>query len=463
MNLIRSVLCPVHILFHIHILQTSVQRRADAECKMEGVLCDLQEALGEIASIGAATSTSGSASTSSFDTPSYSCSANNNSSVLHRSSSSNSARNSEPPFLRNNTVTQDSSPTGVSTAGGGRRGAEPAPASVLSAEDHAQFQEEVAREQVAADMRKNSTKGISLANYEDSTSRAAAGSAATATASRSSVRGTCPRCGEVVTGTKGPQSRQAQTPPSSVIWKRLHAKVCALTEQWQAAQRGTTRMAALPRADINPAAGGGAAAGVVAASGSLCTPSERAVHGCLGVHRRSLAHPSDQLQEQCGTARGAGRGSVGAEEGLESLLGLDLQRLHQAQRDLVAFAEAAFELSSSIPPVGSGGGILNEGISGMNQSEGSDLNLLSSYTEPGRAAALLALQERAWDLLLRLSCVAPIAPLQLQRSPLTSSLTGLQAVIEEVSGHNCPFGWEKPLSAVLLFVISYLFPRVTLL
>jgi hypothetical protein len=48
-----------------------------------------------------------------------------------------------------------------------------------------------------------------------------------------------------------------------------------------------------------------------------------------------------------------------------------------------------------------------------------------------RQQEALELQSAAWDMLLHLACVAPVAPLSL-RSPYRSCLTGLEALVLEV-------------------------------
>ena len=108
--------------------------------------------------------------------------------------------------------------------------------------------------------------------------------------------------------------------------------------------------------------------------------------------------------------------------------GLDLSRIHLLQRDLVDFSNAAFTLLC--PET------MNNGTRvAMSQKQQSDIHTVDpmplNKNDSDWQLSLLHLRERARNLLLHLSCLAPLAPL-VSPAPWTSSLTGLDILEKEV-------------------------------
>ena len=111
---------------------------------------------------------------------------------------------------------------------------------------------------------------------------------------------------------------------------------------------------------------------------------------------------------------------------------LDLPRIHQLQRDLVEFSDAAVALCFESPRSASTGETQKAKLSVSRV----DMNLTVDplpVDEASRVSqvALQRLHEKAQDLLLHLSCMAPLAPLTTP-APWTSSMTGLEVLEFEV-------------------------------
>ena len=107
---------------------------------------------------------------------------------------------------------------------------------------------------------------------------------------------------------------------------------------------------------------------------------------------------------------------------------LDLARIHQLQRDLVDFSNAAFTLLC--PEAAS-----TRTRTAMPQKQQLDMHTVDPMpidrNDSDWQLSLLRLRERARSLLLHLSCLSPLAPL-VSPAPWTSSLTGLDVLEKEV-------------------------------
>lgn len=267
---------------------------------------------------------------------------------------------------------------------------------------------------------------------------------------------------------------------SSVLWSRLLARVSSLEAQWTSAQRAARSLAdhhhgsgsGNGKSPLGPKGGGssssrhpsstgGSAGGML--SGVLfaaqATPSRSLVGKTFGVQPALLAGRDDysfggdggtgggfgpgfnsppqppssrQSQYSAYSTGGGGGESAAATQGG----GLDLSRVHLLQRDLIQFAERALawtadslfvapQLASEVPHSAV---LTRRGVSAQ-----SPYALPTTDQAVRRQQEAQALQGVAWELLLHLSGIAPIVPLALD-SPLRSSMTGLDALIQEV-GH----------------------------
>ena len=107
---------------------------------------------------------------------------------------------------------------------------------------------------------------------------------------------------------------------------------------------------------------------------------------------------------------------------------LDLARIHLLQRDLVEFSTAAFTL---LCPEA----VNNRTKVAIPQKQQTDIHTVDPMpldrNDSDWQLSLLHLRERARNLLLHLSCLAPLAPL-VSPAPWTSSLTGLDVLEKEV-------------------------------
>jgi hypothetical protein len=107
---------------------------------------------------------------------------------------------------------------------------------------------------------------------------------------------------------------------------------------------------------------------------------------------------------------------------------LDLARIHLLQRDLVDFSNAAFYLLCP-------GTVNNQTRVAIPQKQHPDIHTVDPMpldrNDGDWQLSLLQLREKARNLLLHLSCLAPLAPL-VSPAPWTSSLTGLDVLEKEV-------------------------------
>lgn len=117
--------------------------------------------------------------------------------------------------------------------------------------------------------------------------------------------------------------------------------------------------------------------------------------------------------------------------------GLDLQRGYLLQRDLLRFSEEAFSFlcCDTVTRVQKGeksrknGDKYEENIrsdGNLNYTDSFPCNIL----EAEKQIVMLNLFRRAQDLVLHLSCIAPLAPLVLE-SPYSSSMTGIEVLEKE--------------------------------
>ncbi len=123
-----------------------------------------------------------------------------------------------------------------------------------------------------------------------------------------------------------------------------------------------------------------------------------------------------------------------------------MSRVHQLQRDLVVFADRAFDLLC-----GTGGLSVDnadddpDGEEGFAKLSASSLNRLNGGGKTPRSGGanplntlavtrknVAALQSSACQLLLHLACLAPLAPLAVD-APYASNMTGLESFVQEVS------------------------------
>ena len=113
-------------------------------------------------------------------------------------------------------------------------------------------------------------------------------------------------------------------------------------------------------------------------------------------------------------------------------------RIHQLQRDLVNFAETCFTYVSThcraLTSEDEEQDWNNERDDERYRDDNSSGSLPVKHTLKSLAAqrkTLTSLQHTAYELLLHLSCMSPIAPLAVD-SPYRSSMTGLDLLILEV-------------------------------
>lgn len=190
---------------------------------------------------------------------------------------------------------------------------------------------------------------------------------------------------------KLPTSRAAKAcaPPSTgvtstIIWSKLQIRVQGIHNQWDGARR-EARGAILRPLEVHRECNRNAVASPKKSTHRL--PSEVRIHQVLGVKAPlTLISKTDS--------------SYNLDPATEHWL--DVARIHQLQRDLVAFAQSAFTLTHSPATLAE-----EEGISQLEK-----------------------LRVCARELTLHLACFSPLAPLALD-SPYSSSLTGLEALIQE--------------------------------
>lgn len=261
------------------------------------------------------------------------------------------------------------------------------------------------------------------------------------------------------------QSQAAAAP--SVLWSKLLGRVTSLEAQWTGAQRAARHLAEhtdrrdvskgnalkgsppLQRTGVQYSSSSASAAGTKFSAG--LTPSRSVVNHSFGVqpalfsgggahgrHDGSLGNDGgDSVNSPPHppfSSRASASGHSFSAISEEDRLGLDLSRIHLLQRDLVAFAENAFAWTAdTVFPADSQSEQNPTAHSRGGRECSAQRPVVLSVNERAlkRQQSALALQTTAWDLLLHLSCVSPIAPLALD-SPLRSSMTGLDALIHEV-------------------------------
>jgi hypothetical protein len=117
--------------------------------------------------------------------------------------------------------------------------------------------------------------------------------------------------------------------------------------------------------------------------------------------------------------------------------GLDLQRVHLLQRDLLRFSEEAFSFLcyDAVPRVQKDEKSRKNGDKyDENNRNNGNLNFTDSFPcntlEAEKQIVMSNLFRRAQDLVLHLSCIAPLAPIVLE-SPYSSSMTGIEILEKE--------------------------------
>lgn len=268
-------------------------------------------------------------------------------------------------------------------------------------------------------------------------------------------------------------SSSATVGTSSIIWTKLASRVQAIHRQWDEARR-EARAAILRPMELHRESLKNSRVSMGNPDGSRpasSTPSQIRTHQILGVKPPiSLMNKGSSWQE-----RGGG------DCPLESHW-LDLQRVHQLQRDLIDFSEAAMELTHgpgfgrATPGSSSRGGVgvgrrsarsvrqhswsqtqwdaadevdpvadalddslsmasmpslpsaLHLGASDISTIAGDPLPL--SRNQAAASDSIDRLRGTARTLVLHLAGMAPLAPLVLD-TPFSSSMTGLEALIKE--------------------------------
>jgi hypothetical protein len=117
--------------------------------------------------------------------------------------------------------------------------------------------------------------------------------------------------------------------------------------------------------------------------------------------------------------------------------GLNLQRIHLLQKDLVGFAEDAFSFFSPDrnPPANPVEDKYPKSFREKIRPERTNMTLdpfPSSALNSEKQMKLLSLYSRSQELILHLSCLAPLSPLVLD-PPLSSSMTGLEALEKDLT------------------------------
>lgn len=184
---------------------------------------------------------------------------------------------------------------------------------------------------------------------------------------------------------------------SQAIWKSLHGKISELSKSWGDTRR-EARKAAILSSDLHPACSrlfgkSSATTDVLIFDG----PNRILTHKVFGIS------PSSSIIDRYKGDSWTAGSSVGS-------LGLDLNRLHHLQRDLLEFSTNA--------------SVLIENISIKEVSE--QRIYLQNIRE------LQNLKQTAMQLNLHLAALAPLSPLPDAEEPLSSSLNGLEQLIIEV-------------------------------
>ena len=442
-------------------LQLSVLKRDESETKIAGILSELKNTIAEIVEAGCV-----------------------DSSKQQSGKKEGIISNPEGSILRGNDLAREvskalSSETGKITA-------------ALSKEQEMElFRIEVEREKEEKLSQKDKSLGISqLGSSSVSgkirtpvTAGASSNSKPPAARSVSSSAILCSRCAGPAS-TSGSAVGPSSVPSSSgVMWSKLHGRLSALEAQWSSAQRAARSLAEghddhyssatskhSPKGGSPPPRFGRGGAGSSAAAGVLysaqSTPSRSLVNRAYGVQPSLISGADERHYNEIKRSQGGGASTFGdiyssppqppasRQSQYSSYAadtsdlvngGLDLQRVHVLQRDLIAFAERAFAWTSQSLFVPAPQVINNDTQSRSTparrmphpQSSAQHPDALPLSEQAARRQQVAQeLQQASWDLLVHLSCVAPIVPLALD-TPLKSSMTGLEALIREVSLELC--------------------------
>ena len=235
------------------------------------------------------------------------------------------------------------------------------------------------------------------------------------------------------TGVPGPP--KAAPTGSAVVWAQLLARMAALRGQWDEARRAAAEAAF-------GAVAGGLATGLSArhqylragpsttSSSSSSSNSQRcdagSVSSRLHLHRvLGVAPPSAHAHHNAAHPLSPGASSSSSFSSSsftdpDVAVGLDLPRVHALQRDLVAFADAAFHLCCD--PSGE-----DEDGAGLPLPDPAPATATAVATQ----RALRGLRRTAADLLLHLAALAPAAPLT-AAAPWAGHMTALDSVDHEV-------------------------------
>ena len=260
-------------------------------------------------------------------------------------------------------------------------------------------------------------------------------------------------------------SETSRTSGSSVIWRKLQSRLSHIHKQWEEA-REEVRQSGLTSVDIHPHTAafllrkktGGRRASTSrshqrAASdrnnsnyqrtdaeinnirngsrrNTLVRKNEFEIESNLSVAYRVRLHEILGVQASASTAaiKNSDRWDVGDDNLVELNHGLNLHRIHQLQRDLVDFAEAAFSMCSD---------------KNFHHRDKGSFHLRTDPVpieadEVVRQSELLAMACRSQDLLLHLACLAPLTPLS-SPNPWVSTMTGMESLEKEVRKSSSSF------------------------
>ena len=462
-------------------LQLSVLRRDEAEARIAGILSELKSTVADIAEAGNVGSNRRGGGSSSMSNK-HDHVEEDDGAFIRRPAAIDRAGGTEEAgssSVRKAPEVHSATAASATRTTGGGAGSSNTRKSLTAVdkgkekkekeEELRRFRQEVQREEEEALGRKDSTLGISSLLASPSSAAAAAVSST-------------PHCSNCARNTSSASSSSSSS--STVLWSKLLGKVQGLETQWSAAQRAARSLAESVVAGTQhqrkqpsqhnrsptslkgspplhfKSGGGGSSEGTLYSARS--TASRGLVSHALGVQPALISAGSIYS-----IAPLAGHDEE-AQEGDVQGLGLDLSRLHLIQRDLAAFAEHALAWTREFVQ---GGAEDEEEEEQVDYNESNESRRAASakvastakqgsnpprrppsqsqsqqqqkqkqqpqlYTTSERAARTQqtghALQLAAWELLLHLSCLAPIAPLAL-RSPFRSCLSGLDALVQEVS------------------------------
>jgi hypothetical protein len=186
---------------------------------------------------------------------------------------------------------------------------------------------------------------------------------------------------------------------SQAIWKILQVKIGELSKSWGDARR-EARKAAISSSELHPACSRLFSKSSATTDISIFDgPNRILTHKVFGI-----SPSSSVIDRYKGDSWTAGS-SVGS-------LGLDLNRLHHLQRDLLKFATNASVICENIS--------INEVLVPEQKIQLQHMRDLQN------------LKQTAMQLNLHLAALAPLSPLPDPEEPLSSSLSGLEQLIIEV-------------------------------